>query len=130
MNPFLFVIENITLKLMVLLWDPFLPLQFLMLFCVMSFRMPCGFFTKVYKRYVDDIFVNFNSYLQLFKFVDYMNHQHPNIKFTFEIEENNNFCREFVEKIINFQPLFSGNLPLVMYLLILIVLYLYRKNMV
>ena len=88
------------------------------------------FLTNVYNRYVDDTFVSFNSYLQLFKFLDYMNHQHPNIKFSFEVEENNNFCREFVEKIINLPPLFSGNLPSVVYLLILIVLYLSRTNMV
>ena len=46
---------------------------------------------NVYKRYVDDIFVTFNSYSQLLKFVDYMNHQHSNIKFTFEDKKNNNF---------------------------------------
>ena len=44
-------------------------------------------FPSDFKRYVDDIFVTFNSYLQLLKFVDYMNHQHPNIKFTFEVEK-------------------------------------------
>ena len=59
------------------------------------------FLPNVYKRYVDDIFVTFNSYSQLLKFVDFMNYQHPNIKFTFEVEKNNNFsfldakiCRE------------------------------------
>ena len=62
---------------------------------------PVEFLPNVYKRYVDDIFVTFNSYLQLLKIVDYMNHQHPNIKFTFVVEKNNNFsflevkiCRE------------------------------------
>ena len=44
---------------------------------------PVEFLPSVYKRYVDDIFVTFNSYSQLLKFVDYMNQQHPNIKFTF-----------------------------------------------
>ena len=52
---------------------------------------PVELLPSVYKRYVDDIFVTFNSYSQLLKFVDYMNHQHPNIKFTFEVEKNNNF---------------------------------------
>ena len=53
---------------------------------------PVEYLPSVYKRYVDDIFVTFNSYSQLLKFVDYMNHQHPNIKFTFEVEKSNNFC--------------------------------------
>ena len=63
--------------------------------------MHCRILAIVYKRYIDYIFVIFNSYLQLLKFVDYMNHQHPNIKFTFEVEKNNNspfldvkICRE------------------------------------
>ena len=43
------------------------------------------------KKYVDDIFVTFDSYSQLLKFVDHINHQHPNIKSTFEVEKNNNF---------------------------------------
>ena len=52
-------------------------------------------------RYVDDIFVSFNSHEQLKKFVEYMNTKHTNIKFTFEHEHNNSFsflcvktCRE------------------------------------
>ena len=62
---------------------------------------PVELLPSVYKRYVDDIFVTFNSYSQLVKFVDYMNHQHPNIESTFEVEKSNNFsfldvkiCRE------------------------------------
>ena len=50
---------------------------------------PVDFLPSVYKRHVDDIFVTFNSYSQLLKFVDYMNHQHPNIKFSFEVEKKN-----------------------------------------
>ena len=46
---------------------------------------PVEFLPSVYKRNVDDIFVTFNAYSQLLKFVDYMNHQHPNIKLTFEV---------------------------------------------
>ena len=46
---------------------------------------------NVYKRYVDDIFVFFDSCSQLLTFVDYINQQHPNIKLTFESEKNNNF---------------------------------------
>ena len=52
---------------------------------------PEKFLPNVYKRYVDDIFVTFDSYSQLLKFVDYMNHQHSNLKFTFEVEQNNFF---------------------------------------
>ena len=35
---------------------------------------PVEFLPNVCKRYVDDIFVTFNSYSQLLKFVDYTNH--------------------------------------------------------
>ena len=75
------------------------------------------FLRSVYKRYVDDIFVTFNSYSQLLKFVDYVNHQHPNIKFTFEVQKNNNFsfldvkiCRannKFTTSLFR-KPTFSG----------------------
>ena len=43
---------------------------------------PIEFKPKLYKRYIDDIFV---------KFVDYMNTKHPNIRFTFETEDQNSF---------------------------------------
>ena len=78
---------------------------------------PADLLLSIYKRYVDDIFVTFNSYAQLIKFVDYMNHQHPNIKFTFEVEKNNNFsfldvkiCRENIKFITSVfrKPTFSG----------------------
>ena len=78
---------------------------------------PAEFLSNVYKRYVDDIFVTFNSYSQLLKFVDYMNHQHPNIKFIFEVEKSINFsfldvkiCREnnkFTTSVFR-KPTFSG----------------------
>ena len=62
---------------------------------------PVDSWPNVYKIYADDIFVTLNLYSQLLKFVDYMNQQHPKIKFTFEVEKNNNFsfldvkiCRE------------------------------------
>ena len=48
---------------------------------------PVEFLPSVYKRYVDDIFVTCNLYSQLLKFVDYMNHQHPNIKFTLKLKK-------------------------------------------
>ena len=78
---------------------------------------PEKFLPNVYKRYVDAIFVTFHSYSQLLKFVDYMNHQHSNLKFTFEVEQNNSFscldvkiCREndrFTTSIYR-KPTFSG----------------------
>ena len=52
---------------------------------------PQYFCPNIYRRYVDDIFVTFNSHEQLKKFVEYMNTKHPNIKFTFEHELNNTF---------------------------------------
>lgn len=41
------------------------------------------------RRYVDQIFLTFDSDKNLLKIVDYRNHQHPNIKFTFEVEKSN-----------------------------------------
>ena len=78
---------------------------------------PEKFLPNVYKRYVDDIFVTFDSYSQLLKFVDHMNHQYSNLKFTFQVEQNNSFsfldvkiCREndrFTTSIYR-KPTFSG----------------------
>ena len=52
---------------------------------------PIVFKPKLYKRYVDDIFVMFQSRDHVKKFVDYMNTKHNNIRFTFEIEDQNSF---------------------------------------
>ena len=46
---------------------------------------------KVFKRYVDDIFVMFLCQSNLKDFVNYMKTKHPNIKFTSEFEENESF---------------------------------------
>ena len=46
---------------------------------------PQDFCGNTFRKYVDDIFVTFNSHEQLKKFVDYMNTKHSNIKFTFEL---------------------------------------------
>ena len=54
-------------------------------------QCPKEFLPTVYKRYVDDIFVTFETQVQLKNFVDYMNSRHPNIKFTFELEQNDTF---------------------------------------
>ena len=75
------------------------------------------FCPNIYRRYVDDIFVTFNSYEQLKKFIKYMNTKHPNIKFTFEHKHNNSFsfldvkiCRENnkLTTSVYRKPTFSG----------------------
>ena len=43
----------------------------------------------IYERYVDDTFLLFRSKDHIEKFRGYLNCQHPYIKFTSEIEENN-----------------------------------------
>ena len=53
--------------------------------------MPPDFLPKVFKRYVDDIFVMFLCQSHLKDFVNYMNTKHPNIKFTPEFEQNDFF---------------------------------------
>ena len=52
---------------------------------------PPDFLPKVFKRYVDDIFVMFLCQSHLKDFVNYMNTKHPNIKFTSEFEQNDIF---------------------------------------
>ena len=42
-----------------------------------------------YRRYVDDYFLLFHSSNHVPLFLDFLNHQHPNIKFTSEIGSNN-----------------------------------------
>ena len=41
-----------------------------------------------YRRYVDDTFLLFTDESHVAKFQEYLNNKHPNIKFTYEIEEN------------------------------------------
>ena len=52
---------------------------------------PIEFKPKLYKRYVDDIFVMFSPRHCVKKFVDYMNTKHLNTRFTFETEDQNSF---------------------------------------
>ena len=52
---------------------------------------PQDFCPNIYSRYVDDIFITFNSNEQLKRFVEYINTKHPHIKFTFEHEHSNSF---------------------------------------
>ena len=56
---------------------------------------PVEFKPVVYRRFVDDTFLLFRSYEHIEKFRTYLNCQHPNIKFTFEIEEHN--CMSFLD---------------------------------
>ena len=52
---------------------------------------PVEFKPKLCKMYVDDISVVFQSGDHVKKFVDFMNTKHRNIRFTFEIEDQNSF---------------------------------------
>ena len=52
-----------------------------------------------YRRYVDDIFCIFNNETDATDFFNYLNLQHPNIKFTLEKEINN--CLSFLDVKIN-----------------------------
>ena len=54
-------------------------------------KCPPYILPKVFKRYVDDIFVMFLCQSNLKDFVNYMKTKHPNIKFTSEFEENESF---------------------------------------
>ena len=72
---------------------------------------------KFYVRYVDDTFVLFSHKSHLSKFSEFMNRQHPNMKFTYEAENDKklNFLDVLVEKSGNKistsiyrKPTFSG----------------------
>ena len=52
-------------------------------------NFPYEFKPVIYKRYIDDTFLLFRPKDHIEKFRGYLNCQHPNIKFTSEIEENN-----------------------------------------
>ena len=45
---------------------------------------PQDFCPNIDRRYVDEIFVTFNSHKKLKKFIQHMDTKHPHIKFTFE----------------------------------------------
>ena len=64
---------------------------------------PATFKPELYKRYVDDTFLLFRSPEHPKQFLDYLNNQHPNIKFTMELEEQNklSFLDLNVEKSCN-----------------------------
>ena len=60
---------------------------------------PIEFKPKLYRRYVDDIFAMFQFRDHVTTFVNYMNTKHPNIRFTFEIEDQNSFSFSDIEII-------------------------------
>ena len=51
-------------------------------------KCPADFKPLLYRRYVDDCFLLFKSTDQIPQFLDFLNRQHHNIKFTREIESN------------------------------------------
>ena len=66
---------------------------------------PQNFKPLLYRRYVDDTFMLFRERSHIPLFLNYLNQQHPNIKFTHEIETNDklNFLDVTVEKYDNFK---------------------------
>ena len=78
---------------------------------------PVEFKPVIYRRFVDDKFLLFRSYEHVEKFRAHLNCQHPNIKFTSEIEEYNymsfldiKLTRELnsFSTSVNRKPTFSG----------------------
>ena len=61
---------------------------------------PVEFKPLFFRRYVDDCFVIFRSHDHVTPFLNYLNSQHKNIKFTHESEQNNKlpFLDIFIEK--------------------------------
>ena len=74
---------------------------------------PLEFKPILYKRYVDDTFILFENQSHCIKFLDYLNSQHPNIKFTKQEEVNNeiSFLDVLVKRYNNkfFTSLFRKN---------------------
>ena len=50
---------------------------------------PLSFKPVLYRRYVDDTFLVFRDSTHVNKFLEYLNRQHPKIKFTCELEQDN-----------------------------------------
>ena len=91
------LIKSCTDKLMVSQWVPhwvrFLQMCFYDILKNSGFQNapPPDILPKVFKRYVDDIFVMFLCQSDLKDLLNYMKTKHPNIKFTSEFEENDSF---------------------------------------
>ena len=62
-------------------------------------HFPIQFKPKLYKRYVDYIFVMFESRDHVKKFVDYMDTKLPNIQFIFQTEDQNSYKRYKIDNI-------------------------------
>ena len=60
---------------------------------------PGDFKPIYYRRYVDDCFLVFKDKAHVELFATYINSKHPNIKFTYEIEENN--CLPFLDCLLS-----------------------------
>ena len=63
------------------------------------FDFPEDFCPNIYRRYVDDISLTFNSHEQLKKSVEYINTNHRNIKLAFEHKHKNSF-RPWMSKYV------------------------------
>jgi len=61
-------------------------------------QCPDEFKPSLYRRYVDDTFLLFKNCSQVEQFVSYLNTKHPNLKFTYEIEQNSKL--PFLDTII------------------------------
>ena len=55
---------------------------------------PSEFTPVIYRRYADDTFLLFHSKHHIKKFRNYLNHQHENIKFLSETENENSISFE------------------------------------
>ena len=64
---------------------------------------PSSFKPIFYRRYIDDTFILFKKPSHVPKFKDHLNRQHPNIEFTFDVENNNilNFMDISIERNSN-----------------------------
>ena len=83
---------------------------------------PTQFKPVLYRRYVDDTFCLFNRRDDVDRFLQHINSFHQNIKFTFEIEENNTlpFLDVLVEGSLTvFPPVFIGRKHLLDFIQIL-----------
>ena len=69
---------------------------------------PHTFTPMLYRRYVDDCFLIFQSKEQVIPFFDFLNSKHPNIQFTHELENNGSLS--FLD--INITRLAVASLPL------------------
>ena len=67
---------------------------------------PVEFKPKLYRRYVDDIVVMFQSRYHVKKLLGYMNTKHPIIRFIFQTEHQNSFSFLDIKIIRNTEKIF------------------------